>query len=84
VQSIANNAITAASINAAALNGKGDWNIGKTGYALSAAGVQAIWDALTSALTTVGSIGKRIADFLTGDAYVRLHSDAAGLRPARA
>jgi hypothetical protein len=30
----------------------------KTGYALSAAGVQAIWDALTSALATVGSIGK--------------------------
>lgn len=36
----------------------------KTGYSLSAAGVQAIWDALTSALTTVGSIGKRIADNL--------------------
>ncbi len=34
----------------------------KTGYALSAAGVQAIWDALTSALTTVGSIGKRLSD----------------------
>lgn len=36
----------------------------KSGYSLSAAGVQAIWDALTSALTTVGSIGKRIADNL--------------------
>jgi hypothetical protein len=69
-------AITAASIAAAALNGKGDWNIGKTGYSLSAAGVQAIWDALTSALTTVGSVGKRIADFLTGDAYVRLGAPA--------
>jgi len=34
----------------------------KTGYALSAAGVQAIWDALTSALTTVGSIGKLLVD----------------------
>jgi hypothetical protein len=33
-------------------------NNDKTGYALSSAGVQAIWDALTSALTTVGSIGK--------------------------
>lgn len=31
---------------------------------LSAASVQAIWDALTSALTTVGSIGKRIVDNL--------------------
>src|SRR4051812_3204894 len=30
----------------------------KAGFALSAAGVQAIWDALTSALTTVNSIGK--------------------------
>lgn len=39
-------------------------NNDKTGYSLSAAGVQAIWDALTSALTTVGSIGKRIADYL--------------------
>jgi hypothetical protein len=58
-------AVTAASIAAAALNGKGDWNIGKTGYALSAAGVQAIWDALTSALTTVGSIGKLLVDNVT-------------------
>ncbi len=39
---------------------------------LSAAGVQAIWDALTSALTTVGSIGKRLVDNLTGDIYARL------------
>lgn len=39
-------------------------NNDKTGYGLSAAAVQAIWDALTSALTTVGSIGKRIADNL--------------------
>lgn len=29
------NWLTAAGINAAALNGKGDWNIGKTGYALT-------------------------------------------------
>lgn len=48
----------------------------KTGYSLSAAGVQAIWDALTTALTTVGSIGKRIADYLTGDAYARLGAPA--------
>jgi hypothetical protein len=43
---------------------------------LSAAGVQAIWDALTSALTTSGSVGKRIADYLTGDSYVRLGTPA--------
>mgnify|MGYP001569179185 CR=1 FL=1 len=41
-------------------------NNDKTGYALSAAGVQAIWDALTSALTTVGSIGKKLADWVIG------------------
>lgn len=51
-------------------------NNDKTGYALSAAGVQAVWDALTAALTTVGSIGKRISDFLTGDAYARLGAPA--------
>lgn len=34
----------------------------KTSYALSTAGIQAIWDALTSALTTVGSIGKLLVD----------------------
>lgn len=34
----------------------------KSGYALSSAGVQAIWDALTSALTAAGSIGKLLVD----------------------
>lgn len=51
-------------------------NNDKTGYGLSATAIQAIWDALTSALTTAGSIGKRIVDFLTGDAYVRLGAPA--------
>lgn len=36
VNGLAANVITAASINAAALNGKGDWNVGKTGYSLTA------------------------------------------------
>lgn len=35
VSALSTNVITAASINAAALNGKGDWNIGKTGYTLT-------------------------------------------------
>jgi hypothetical protein len=48
----------------------------KTGFSLSAAGVQAIWDALSSALTTVGSIGKRLVDDLTGDIYARLGAPA--------
>jgi hypothetical protein len=86
---IANNVITAASIAAAALNGKGDWNIGKTGYALSAAGVQAMWDALTSALTTASSIGKLLVDNINATISSRLASasytaplDAAGTRSA--
>lgn len=76
VNGLAAGVITAASIAVAALNGKGDWNVGKTGYALSAAGVQAIWDAVTSALTTVGSIGKRLVDFITGDIFARLGAPA--------
>jgi hypothetical protein len=48
----------------------------KTGYALSSAGVQAIWDALTSALTTAGSVGKRIVDYLTGDIFARIGAPA--------
>lgn len=36
----------------------------KAGFSLSAAGVQAIWDALTSALSTVGSVGKLLVDNL--------------------
>ncbi len=47
-------------------------NSDKTGYALSSGGVQAIWDALTSALTTSSSIGKRIVDYLTGDIFARV------------
>jgi len=64
-------------------------NNDKTGYALSASAIQAIWDALTSALTTVGSIGKRIADNLDAAISSRLASasytaplDAAGTRSA--
>ncbi len=34
----------------------------KTGFSLSAPGIQAIWDALTSALSTVSSIGKLLVD----------------------
>jgi len=37
-------------------------NNDKTGYALSTAGIQAVWDALTSALTTISSIGKLLVD----------------------
>lgn len=42
----------------------------------AAAIAAAVWDYLTSAATTVGSLGKRIADNLTGDAYARLGAPA--------
>jgi hypothetical protein len=51
-------------------------NNDKTGYALSAAGVQAIWDALTSVLTTVGSIGKLLVTNI--DAAISSRSTYAG------
>ena len=56
-------------------------NNDKTGYGLSSTAVQAIWDALTSALTTTGSIGKKLADWVvgttqTGDAFARLGAPA--------
>lgn len=44
---------------------------------LSASGIQSIWDALTSALTTAGSIGKKLADFVLGsDSRVKISADA--------
>ncbi len=49
---------------------------GATGVVLSAAGVQAIWDALSAALTTANSIGKRLVDNLTGDIYARIGAPA--------
>lgn len=54
----------------------------KIGFALSAAGVQAIWDALVSVLTTAGSVGKRLADNL--DATVSGRASAADYTTARA
>jgi hypothetical protein len=52
-------------------------NSDKTGYTLSAPGIQAIWDALTSALTTVGSIGKLIVDNLNATVSSRSSHAAA-------
>lgn len=51
-------------------------NNDKTGYGLSSAAVQAIWDAATSALTTVGSIGKWILDKLDVVVSTRLASSS--------
>lgn len=49
----------------------------KTGFSLSPAGVQAIWDALTSALTTLGSIGKLLVSNL--DAAISSRSTYTGV-----
>ncbi len=64
-------------------------NSDKTGYSLSPAGVQAIWDAATSALTTVGSIGKLLIDRIDAAITSRMATfsytaplDAAGTRSA--
>lgn len=47
-------------------------NNDKTGYSLSSAGVQAIWDALTSALSVTGSVGKLIVDNVNATISSRL------------
>jgi hypothetical protein len=52
--------------------------VGLTGttVSLTTAAVALIWDALTSGMSTVGSIGKRIIDYLTGDSFARLGAPA--------
>lgn len=47
-------------------------SVSAMGVALSGDAVTDIWAKATSALTTAGSIGKRIVDYLTGDIYARL------------
>jgi hypothetical protein len=49
----------------------------KTGFSLSAAGIQAIWDRATSALTTVGSIGKLLVDNINATISSRSSHTAA-------
>ena len=68
------NTITAASIAASALNGKGDWNIGKTGYALSSTGLNLI-TAWTVNLTgnVSGSVGS-----VTSPVTVGTNNDKTG------
>ena len=81
VGAMAANVVTAAAINAAARNGKGDWNIGKTGYALTAAEyialVNLIWDELTSEGRTAGSFGQLLKDDLNATIASRAAPGAA-------
>lgn len=58
VSAIGANVITAASIAASALNGKGDWNVGKTGYTLTQSFPTNFADlaiSLTTGQVTVGT-----------------------------
>lgn len=59
-------------------------NNDKTGYSLSAAAIQAIWDALTSALTTASSIGKLLVDNLNATISSRLASASYTAPPSAA
>lgn len=73
------NAINAAAVAASALDGKGDWNIGKTGYALSAAGIDSIIDETLTSHVTADSLGVAIKDILadTADIQPKLGTPAA-------
>jgi len=53
--------LTAAGIATNALNGKGDWNVGKTDYVLSAPGVDAIWDEPLGAHQSAFSAGRALS-----------------------
>lgn len=46
----------------------------KTGFSLSSAGVNSIWDQLMSAISTTGSVGKLIKDYLDAAISTRLAS----------
>ena len=69
---MAANVITAAAIAAAALNGKGNWNVGKTGYALTSAEQDAIvdkvWDEVQSGHVTAGTFGLFLDAIVSGRA----------------
>jgi hypothetical protein len=66
---LAANVITAASINANALDGKGDWNIGKTGYSLTQAFPTNFADlaiTLTTGQVTVGTNADKTGYSISG------------------
>jgi hypothetical protein len=72
VGAVAAGAIAATAFAANALDAV--WST--TARTLSATGVAAIWDAATSGMSTAGSIGKRLIDYLTGDIFARLGAPA--------
>jgi hypothetical protein len=76
---ITSNWLTAAGIAASALNGKGDWNIGKTGYTLTQS-FPANFSALT--ITAGGAVTVGTNNDKTGYTLVAGPLDAAGTRSA--
>lgn len=73
--SIPSNWVTAAGIAASALNGKGDWPVGKTGYALTSGEHSVIagdiLNATAASYNTGGSIGEKLnAAASAGDPWV--------------
>lgn len=72
-------AATAASEIASAVRTELTTELGRVDVAVSTRSshsVADIWNALTSGMSTAGSIGKRIVDFLTGDIFARLGAPA--------
>lgn len=67
--------LAAAQIEASALDGKGDWNTGKTGYSLAATGL----DAIVSTATGMVEIAKAIWDRVLSGATHNI-ADSAGRR----
>lgn len=69
--------LTAGTVNGISVVGKriGQFSL-QNRYLTAAVIAAAVWAIATSTLTTAGTIGKRIVDFLTGDAYTRLGAPA--------
>jgi len=73
------NAITAAKIAAGALDGKGDWNIGKTGYSLTQAFPTNFADLSIVVTTGLVDITQAAADKVWGTATRQLTALQAGI-----
>lgn len=81
---IPSNWITAAGINAAALDGKGNWNVGKTGYSLAAAGLDSVViETGLNARQSLSIIAASAAGTLAGAATTTITIDGAGVTTDR-
>ena len=90
VRALAANSISAVAIAAAALNGKGDWNIGKTGYALTSAeealiatailtaanGIETGWTLQQALRIVLSSLGGKLSGAPAGPIVVRDAGDS--------